>query len=568
MTDLFMKILDMSLASSVVILIVMLLRLVLKRAPKICSYILWAAVLIKLLLPVTIRADFGIMPSFAPVSDDYSLAGHSVGPLSAANAAYRALGDALNGGLGVQYIRVDGGTAAGSAVLPVSWYDVWIVFGRYVWFIGMAFLILKGLRSYFVLRRKLAGSVLLKDNIYYTPACDVPFVWGVFKPKIYLPMGLSDEESSYIILHEKHHIKRGDHVAKLVFYAAVCLHWFNPLVWAAFRMFSSDMEMSCDEAVVGKLGGSVRADYSMSLLKLASDGGKAFAAPIAFSEGGTAARIKNLGKWKKWPVIAAAILVLICVFVCVFLITGESPQYTSELPAEEGYYFIIKSENANSVEVNTPYSSGGTVHADGSPMKKGERIYLEQLEKYENLSGVTVSALDAGGGKIHEFEVPIDASQSEAQQLILDDPWFFCPKAELEYAMRSAVLDHYSYYEPGVNGVHTVAFEIIGGKTRKLSGKTEVTVYAHVLQQVYTLENGKLTEGSGSYIPTRFVFTDTGSGAYILKEYREPRDGSYNDDDIKTMFPLRFRSKAFDGQKYVDDLIKECENQAAVYFLK
>ncbi len=139
---------------------------------------------------------------------------------------------------------------------------------------------------------------------------------GLFRPKIYLPCGLDEGEQRYIILHEQHHIKRLDHICKAMAYLALCIHWFNPLVWLAFVLAGKDMEMSCDEAVMRQVGGSIRADYSASLLALATGRRIIVETPLAFGEGNAKARIRNLGKWKQpvlWVVVAAvaASLVLI-----------------------------------------------------------------------------------------------------------------------------------------------------------------------------------------------------------------------------------------------------------------
>lgn len=183
---------------------------------------------------------------------------------------------------------------------------------------------LDGIVSYIRLRRKLSVVVPLRDNIFIADDIKSPFVVGLFRPKIYLPCNLGDKEQEYIILHEQHHIKRLDHVMKALAFLALAIHWFNPLVWVAFILASKDMEMSCDEAVIRKIGGDVRADYSASLLTLATGRRIIAGTPLAFGEGDTKGRINNLSKWKKPAVWVVLVAVVACVVLAVCLLTNPS----------------------------------------------------------------------------------------------------------------------------------------------------------------------------------------------------------------------------------------------------
>jgi len=176
--------------------------------------------------------------------------------------------------------------------------------------------------TYLRLRRRLITASPLRDNIYLADDIDSPFVMGLFRPKIYLPSAMEEREQSYILLHEQHHIRRLDHVVKALAFVALCIHWFNPLVWVAFILSGKDMEMSCDEAVVRKLGTQIRADYTASLLSLAT--GKRIIAgmPLAFGEGNTKGRIRNLAKWKKPAVWVVIVAVIVCIILAVCLLTN------------------------------------------------------------------------------------------------------------------------------------------------------------------------------------------------------------------------------------------------------
>ncbi|MBE6962146.1 MAG: hypothetical protein E7445_06800 [Ruminococcaceae bacterium] len=321
----FMQVIDMTKAASIVIVCVLLVRLLMKKAPRIFSYALWAVVLFRLLCPASIQAPVSVVPEMKPVSESYTLADVPISFAGASQAMQQAVGDAWNGGLGVQHIGTttpnnDGGVE----VVSSSWWEVWILFGQYVWLVGIGVLAVYSTISCILLRRRLVGSVPLEDNIYLADGIDSPFVMGLFRPKIYLPSSLPEQERSYIILHEQHHIRRGDHIIKALAFFALCIHWFNPLVWAAFILSSKDMEMSCDEAVVKQLGEEIRADYSASLLSLATGRRIIAGTPLAFGEGDTKSRIQNMLRWKRprlWVTVSAAAVCLVIAIVC-----GLDPQ--------------------------------------------------------------------------------------------------------------------------------------------------------------------------------------------------------------------------------------------------
>ena len=313
--NLFIRILDMSKTAGVVILFVLAARLLLKKAPKWISYALWAVVLFRLLCPLSVESPVSIVPAMTPAAQNYRLADEPVSPAGAGLAAYRAVGDALNGGLGTQYIRTTETDENGSPrYVTADWWSVWILFGQYVWLAGIAVMLLRSVISYAKLRRKLRISIPLRDNIYLADDIESPFVIGLLCPRIYLPCGLDEKEQAYILLHEQYHIERKDHIWKALAFLALCLHWFNPLVWLAFVLASRDMEMSCDEAVLRGVGDDIRSGYAASLLALATGRRIIAGTPLGFGEGNAKQRIRNLGKWKQpvlWAVIAAAAAALL-----------------------------------------------------------------------------------------------------------------------------------------------------------------------------------------------------------------------------------------------------------------
>ena len=316
------KLFNMSLTASVAIVLVILLRLLLKKAPKVISYALWAVVLFRLLCPVSIGSSFSLYNLFdAPTEESGTVTSViEYVPSNIVHTEYPSvalpvpgISDAINEALpkGEEQLRAD----------PLEGP---IFIATYVWMAGVLAMVIYSIVSYIRLRSKLSVVVPLWDNIFIADDIKSPFVVGLFRPKIYLPCNLGEQEQAYIILHEQHHIKRLDHVMKALAFLALAIHWFNPLVWMAFVLASKDMEMSCDEAVIRKVGSDVRADYSASLLTLATGRRIIAGTPLAFGEGDTKGRINNLSKWKKPAVWVVLIAVVACIILAVGLLTNPS----------------------------------------------------------------------------------------------------------------------------------------------------------------------------------------------------------------------------------------------------
>lgn len=315
--EIFPQVLNMSLTASVIICFVLLGRLLLKRAPKIYSYVLWSVVLFRLLCPVSLSAPFSLLGILdTPIVESEKEDGKDVVKTSTveyipSNIVHEKYPEVS--------IPIPGISDAVNEKLPQGWVQTTfdpleapVTIATYLWMFGMLGLFGYGAASYFKLREKLVGALQLRGNIYLADHIQSPFVMGILRPGIYLPSDLGEQEKQYIILHEKHHISRLDPVFKMLAFLALCIHWFNPLVWAAFVLSSKDMEMSCDEAVVKKLGEEIRADYAASLLQLATGKRFIFSTPLAFGEGEPAGRIKNLARFKR-PTI---LITLLAVFVC------------------------------------------------------------------------------------------------------------------------------------------------------------------------------------------------------------------------------------------------------------
>ena len=320
MTAIFSKVLNMSMTGSVVILLVMAARLLLKRSPKIYSYALWAVVLFRLLCPVSLSASVSALGLLQPEVTEASPVTSTVSYRPSTYVQRRA--DAILIPQAAPESTKDTGTDKQTA--PSVW-DI----ASCVWLAGVAAMACYSVIQFLRLRRKLVGAAPYGENIYLSDYIASPFVMGVLRPKVYLPSGIPIAERPYILAHEQHHIRRGDPLWKLLGYGALCIHWFNPLAWCAFILAGKDMEMSCDEAVIRQLGDGIRADYASSLLRLATHKKIISGMPLAFGEGDTKGRVRNMANWKKPKVWVSVLCGIVCIGVLVAC--GVNPKEEPDL---------------------------------------------------------------------------------------------------------------------------------------------------------------------------------------------------------------------------------------------
>jgi beta-lactamase regulating signal transducer with metallopeptidase domain len=286
MEKIFLSVLNMSLTASFVIAVIVLVRLPLKKAPKIISYALWTVAGFRLVFPFTLESMFSLFPfKAAPIPQDI---------------ARQAL-PRIDSGIVVIDSAVNASLPAAVPTSSANPLQIWLTIGTYVWLLGILILLTYSFASVFLLKRGLRSARPIEDNLYEADNLKTPFVIGLFRPKIYLPTGLSDEERRFILLHEQTHIRRRDHAVKMLAHLVLCLHWFNPLVWTAFILMGADMEMACDERVIKELGADIKKAYSLSLVRVATGRKLLYGYPLAFGEGRMKQRIKNVLNFKRPP---------------------------------------------------------------------------------------------------------------------------------------------------------------------------------------------------------------------------------------------------------------------------
>ena len=306
MAAVFLKLLNLSISASWLVLAVLVLRLVSKRSPKWVNVLLWGIVALRLVLPFSIESALSLIPSAETVSP----AAVQFDPAPTITSGVSVIDNAVNPSLSEHFAAVP--TAS---VNPLY---VWAYLAGWVWLIGLGAMLLYALGSYLRLRRRVRVSLPIQDHIYLCDAISSPFILGVVKPRIYLPSGLDEVQRQNVLAHEQAHLARRDHWWKPLGFALLAVYWFNPVLWLAYTLLCRDIELACDERVIRTMDESAVKTYSTVLLACSMPRKTVITCPLAFGEVGVKERVRNALHYKKpafW-VVAASVAVCVVVAVC------------------------------------------------------------------------------------------------------------------------------------------------------------------------------------------------------------------------------------------------------------
>lgn len=306
MSGIFLKLLNLSISASWLVLVVLALRLVLKRAPKWVNVLLWGMVALRLMLPFSIESALSLIPSAETVSPEVV----RFDPAPTITSGVTIIDNAVNPSLSESF--------AAAPLASVNPLYVWTYLAGWVWLIGLTAMLLYALVSYLRLRRRVSASIPLRENIYVCDEVPSPFILGIVHPCIYLPSALDEAQRGSVLSHERAHLARRDHWWKPLGFALLAVYWFNPLLWLAYTLLCRDIELACDERVLRGMDAGQIKDYSSALLACSVPRRMLAACPLAFGEVGVGARVKNALRYKKpafW-VVAASVIVCIVVAVC------------------------------------------------------------------------------------------------------------------------------------------------------------------------------------------------------------------------------------------------------------
>ena len=327
MADVFIKTLNMGIAASWLILAVVVLRILLKRAPKRFRLLLWAVVGLRLVLPVSIESALSLVPSAQTLPEGVMYAA-----APELNTGIAALNDAINPAFTAAFAPEPAASANPLQVLLPA--------ASVIWLAGAAAMLLWALVSWLRLRRRVAEAVRLEGNMFESERVASPFVLGLIRPRIYLPFGLDEGAREQVLTHERAHIARGDHVIKPIGWLILAVYWYNPLVWLAYALFCRDIELACDERVIRRLPVSGRADYSQALLDLSRPHHGVGACPLAFGESAVKGRVKSVLTYKRpafWLIMLAAVL---CIGAAVCFLTDPKAEADDSVQNDSHDYGI------------------------------------------------------------------------------------------------------------------------------------------------------------------------------------------------------------------------------------
>lgn len=413
MSGIFITVLNMSLTASYCILVVIALRLLLRRQPKLLSYLLWSVVLFRLLCPVSISGSYSLMRM------DTNMI--SMENITVTNDAYENNNEenygAYNDGAALPYTAEAGNaesisTADRTRTVKMPRLNTIVNVVSWIWLLGVVLLILRSAASAIKLRRFLSNAVRTEDNIYEDEGIDTPFVMGIIAPRIYLPPHLPEHEREYVLAHENIHIARKDYMIKLAAYVTACIHWFNPLVWLAFSLMENDMEMSCDEAVLKKMGMENKEKYSRTLLSLSSETPMLQGNPIAFGERKVKERVSNILSYRKKALLT--VVLAAAVLVAVGLGLAINPEAKSDIGESGDISIGLFDHNHYRFALESGYFESENINLSSNPNMAVSEELNEFIQEYAE------AFCDRNGEKIVSLYTDESTALADGEDMLLE----------------------------------------------------------------------------------------------------------------------------------------------------
>lgn len=581
--NLFLNVLKMSITASYVILFVLFARMFLKKAPKIFSYSLWAVVLFRLVCPFSFSSAISLLGLLNRDGRELIPGDISLFALPQSTGKINIISQENTSSLmDVKQIITGNTIASGNHIVNANPMETALFIISIVWAIGILSLIIYGIVSYVLLKRKVSTAMLLDSNIFKCENIPSPFVLGIINPKIYLPIALPENQWDYIIKHEETHIKRLDYLVKPLAFLVLCIHWFNPIVWISFLLMNKDMEMSCDEHVLKEMGTDIKKAYSSSLLSLAEDRKIIGASPLAFGESSTKSRINNVLNYRKpalWVVILGT-LVIAAISVGLMANPKNDGSELSFSYKDEGDYRAAAEFADVQIKVQKPEVSTEIVtlvedsltSIMSSPLESSNpedyimanQSSYEKILKYGGEEALTymLSQFKEGNAEGLRGQIMMGLCKEILGQRnnVMDDTlspneWF----SQLSIRQRVDLPD-FAYsgddpierlvYETEVEqhrsnrgGFTIVAPHIFGSYEEGNKLKVFVTTYG----SQYVLYDKTLEQEGGSIIPAAITYTKNPDGSYTLEKYEQAKDGSYFGPSIKEFCVMPLSGKKIMG---------------------
>ncbi|MGN1117502.1 MAG: M56 family metallopeptidase, partial [Acutalibacteraceae bacterium] len=551
MGELFLKLLNMSITASWLVLAVIAFRFFLKKAPKGLRFFLWGLVALRLVLPFSPESVLSLIPSAETVPDTVSSAGSLT-----VSSGFEPVDSAVN-----DYINIHSYAVTASA--PDKGISLISVIGI-IWAVGVAVMLAYSVFAYLRLKKEVAPSVKIRDNIYVCDGISSPFILGLFKPKIYLSSGLSPSEKELVIAHEQEHLKHRDHFWKPIAFALLSVYWFNPVMWVAFILLCKDIELACDERVIKNMSREEALIYSQTLLNCSSDRKRIIACPVAFGEVSVKERIKTILRYKKPAVVIVAAAVIVSIIVSVCFMTNpkksESPfdlpngTFVSEIGTAENYdkeymYMIIEPDK-KSIKFGAKDVLTGDIH-DSSVEECSYKIVDGEIQIFNSIG--------------NKMDCKIEKEEKNA--IIYNGRRFERSFESLDNAVHDILLP---IAKEEYSELKTEGHIIIDTKTSKknASGERNIEVYLLTRLSNYNFENGCFVEQK-AVINGAVIEFKHGEFGYSVRKVDYPEDGEGDFEFVKRCFPEKYRLRVLDvSEKEINEMKKQCVSQAESYLKK
>lgn len=566
MSSFFLKIVNMSIAASWLILAVVLLRVVLKKAPKWINVLLWGIVAFRLICPFSFESALSLIPSAETISPEIMM--DWTPEISTGVSSIDKV---------VNPIITD--TFAPEPIASANPLQLLIPVLAIVWAIGIIAMLVYAAVSYFRLQKKVGASLSVRDNIWICDDIQTPFILGFFKPSIYIPSGTDEAQLPYIIAHENAHLKRCDHLWKPLGYLVLAIHWFNPLVWIAYILLCRDIELACDEKVIRELNQNESISYSEALLSCSVNRRTVMVCPLAFGEVGVKERVKNVLNYKKpafW-IVAIAMVASIVLGVCFLTNPSSFPVKLDSVQISKASTMDFRT-NSGPTTFQLNVSEIDELSSRIKHLKIGQKdqslqghtpFYSLNVDTREN-DRITFSGFDSNGNQsaiLYEnvyYRITDSDFISYLQRICAGKTRTEAiDETNVDTAIHNAIMEHSSdrYYK-GVFACesHTVLATEAGRSANSEEIET-LTVYALALYEEYNLSEEGIESVSGGCDPVALTFNVAENG-YELSEYWEPGDGSQYSDDIRKKFPEDILDEVWNPQDYVDAMTAENKQKA------
>ncbi len=583
MKGIFLQLLEMSITAGYVIAAVILLRAVFRKAPRWFHCILWAMAAVRLVFPFSIKSVLSIIP---------------VKEVSPADIVHTFSNPATNGD---GFTSVVNETLSGIGRASSGAWDL-MQAASIIWVIGMGAMLIYGAMSYLRLKNKVSEAERVENNIYSSRNIPAPFILGMIKPGIYLPEGMDETEASYVIMHEKAHLKRRDHWIKPFGFLLLSIYWFNPLVWLAYILLCRDIELACDEAVMRQTGEHGKKVYSKVLLSCGTGRKTIAACPLAFGEVGLKQRISNVLNYRKPSFWIIASAVALCLIVGLLLLTNPREEKMPEFP--KGDYVFDELIYMNPLSSYMVFEDTGELYIfdeTGFTISGKETGQIIDIIEYENPEAVSIN-----GGQWRELfktnlistPVGIDNYSSRYKWELSgtysiyqmdDELWLMktngksgvwsvykiVPKPEGEIPNYNQMSVAPSYTQP----LDRILSQLVIENNMERTDGGRIATSAHTILKIveddetlgiyvvamymgFDYKEGRLIEAGGSHMPVAVTLEKAENGGYGLIEYWEPEDGSGYMKSVIEKFPGDIDIDSVNTQKYVKTHIRACYESA------